>query len=40
VQIMETLGQNMAWLLKMREATKKTIEAPVKTRKVQTNFVR
>ena len=40
VQIMETLGKNMAWLLKMKEATKETIEEPKKTRKVMTNFIR
>jgi len=40
VQIMEVLGNNMAWLLKMREATKDTIPAPARVQKVMTNFVR
>ncbi|MDP4239334.1 MAG: flavodoxin family protein [Bacteroidota bacterium] len=40
VQIMETLGENMAWQLKMREATKETLPAPAKVQKVMTNFIR
>jgi len=40
VQIMETLGENMAWQLKMREMTKDTLPAPAKTPKVMTNFIR
>jgi multimeric flavodoxin WrbA len=40
VQIMETLGENMAWQLKMREATRDTIPAPAKVQKVMTNFIR
>jgi multimeric flavodoxin WrbA len=40
VQIMHTLGKNMAWLLKMKEATNLTIEEPKKDRKVMTNFIR
>jgi hypothetical protein len=40
VQIMQTLGRNMAWLLKMKEATSKTIEEPKKEMKVMTNFIR
>jgi len=40
VQIMEVLGENMAWQLKMRELTKDTIPAPAKLRKVMTNFIR
>ena len=40
VQIMQTLGKNMAWILKMKEATKETIEEPKKVRKVMTNFIR
>lgn len=40
VQIMEVLGKNMAWILKMREATQAYIPAPVPVRKVITNFVR
>jgi len=40
VQIMQTLGKNMAWLLKMKEATKETLEEPKRVRKVMTNFIR
>ena len=40
VQIMHTLGKNMAWLLKMKDATSTTIEEPKKDRKVMTNFIR
>ena len=40
VQIMHVLGKNMAWLLKMKEATAKTIEAPAREKKVITNFIR
>jgi len=40
VQIMETLGENMAWQLKMREMTKDTLPAPAKVSKVMTNFIR
>jgi len=40
VQIMETLGKNMAWQLKMREMTKDTLFAPAKVQKVMTNFIR
>ena len=40
VQIMDVLGQNMAWLLKMREQTKETVPAPEAVRKVFTNFIR
>lgn len=41
VQIMETLGKNMAWMLKCLEAGKKAgVEAPEKTVKVMTNFIR
>jgi multimeric flavodoxin WrbA len=40
VQIMETLGENMAWQLKMREATKDSIPAPAKKQKVMTSFIR
>jgi len=39
-QIMQTLGKNMAWLLKMQEATKESIPAPVRVKKVMTNFIR
>ncbi|WP_432643105.1 flavodoxin family protein [Acidaminococcus sp.] len=41
VQIMETLGKNMAWLLKSIEAGKKAgVEEPVKPVKVMTSFIR
>ena len=40
VQCMQVLGRNMAWLLKMKEATKDTIEPPQKTTKIVTHFVR
>lgn len=40
VQIMETLGNNMAWQLKMREMTKEALPAPGKVQKVMTNFIR
>jgi len=40
VQIMETLGNNMAWQLKMREMTKDTLPAPAKVQKVMTSFIR
>jgi multimeric flavodoxin WrbA len=39
-QIMQTLGRNMAWILKMKEATKDSIIAPEKVMKVMTNFIR
>jgi len=40
VQIMEVLGESMAWLLKMREQTRETVPAPQPVQKVMTNFVR
>ncbi len=40
VQIMEVLGRNMAWLLKMREQTKDSIPAPAFVDKIHTNFIR
>ncbi len=40
VQIMEVLGRNMAWLLKMREQTKASIPSPEAVGKVYTSFVR
>lgn len=39
-QIMSVLGRNMAWLLKMKEATAGTIEPPKEEAKVYTNFIR
>ncbi len=40
MQIMEILGNNMAWQLKMREMTKNTLPAPAKIQKVMTSFIR
>ncbi|ALB46576.1 MULTISPECIES: flavodoxin family protein [Clostridium] len=40
VQIMKTLAKNMAWLLKLVEYGKDTIEAPEKEDKILTNFIR
>lgn len=40
VQIMRVLGKNMAWLLKMKEATAGILVAPVKEKKEVTNFIR
>lgn len=40
VQIMEVLGKNIAWQIKMREASKDTIPAPTPTKKVMTSFIR
>jgi multimeric flavodoxin WrbA len=39
-QIMRVLGKNMAWLLKMKEATSDTIKLPQKENKEVTNFIR
>ena len=40
VQVMRVLGKNMAWLLKMKEATSGTILSPLPEKKVITNFIR
>ena len=41
MQVMRTLGNNMAWLLKCIEAGKAAgIEAPAAERKIKTNFIR
>jgi multimeric flavodoxin WrbA len=40
VQTLEVLGNNMAWLLKMREETKESIPAPERVNKVYTHFIR
>jgi Multimeric flavodoxin WrbA len=40
VQIMEVLGNNMAWLLNMRQQTKDTVPAPARVQKVMTSFIR
>ena len=37
---MRVLGKNMAWLLKMKEATTGLIDEPVAEKKVATNFIR
>lgn len=39
-QIMRTLGKNMAWLMKLVENGKGTIQEPEKESKIFTNFVR
>jgi multimeric flavodoxin WrbA len=39
-QVMRILGKNMAWLLKMKEATVGTIEPPLKEKKELTSFIR
>ena len=40
VHTMHLLGKNMAWLLKMKEATLGTIPPPLPEKKVITNFIR
>jgi multimeric flavodoxin WrbA len=40
IQIMEVLGNNMAWLLKMREQTKDSVPAPEPVKKIMTSFIR
>jgi multimeric flavodoxin WrbA len=40
VQIVEVLGDNLAWILKMREASKGLVPEPPSVPKVFTNFVR
>lgn len=40
MQIMQLLGENMAWLLTMREQTKHSVPAPAPRPKVMTNFIR
>lgn len=40
VQIMEVLGRNMAWLLRLVEHGREAVPAPEATKKVLTNFVR
>ena len=40
VQIMQVLGQNMAWVMKALEAGKRTVPAPAPVRKKFTNFIR
>ena len=40
LQTMRNLGLNMAWLLKIIEASKDTIEPPVTKKEIITNFIR
>lgn len=40
VQIMKTLGTNMAWLLKSLDAAKTTVPRPPLVKKAYTNFIR
>ncbi|SNS85976.1 Multimeric flavodoxin WrbA [Anaerovirgula multivorans] len=40
VQIMRVLGKNMAWLMKLVENGKGSVEAPERERKTYTNFIR
>jgi multimeric flavodoxin WrbA len=40
VQIVETLSDNLAWILKMREQAKSSLPEPPSSPKVMTNFVR
>ena len=40
VQIMRVLGKNMAYLLKLIDAGKASVEAPEQEAKIYTNFVR
>jgi multimeric flavodoxin WrbA len=40
VQIMNVLGNNIAWLLKMREQTKDLLPPPAQEKKVMTSFIR
>lgn len=39
-QIMEVLGQNMAWIMKLIAHGKEQIPAPAPARKIMTNFIR
>ncbi len=40
VQIIQTLGKNMAWMLKMIRYTKEIIPPPEQVEKISTNFIR
>jgi len=40
MQVMEVLGQNMAWLMKLKEYGKDAVPAPEKVKKTFTNFIR
>jgi multimeric flavodoxin WrbA len=39
-QIMEVLGKNMAWLLKLMEAGRKEVPPPESVAKISMNFIR
>ena len=39
-QIMEVLGSNMAWLMKVMEIGRKEVPAPPRPTKIATNFIR
>ena len=39
-QIMRVLGKNMAWILKMKEASANLIEEPQREQKIATHFIR
>jgi multimeric flavodoxin WrbA len=39
-QILEVLGRNMAWLLKLMEAGRKSVPPPEPVAKIMTNFIR
>jgi len=40
LQIVDVLARNLAWILRMREATKDSVAPPPRATKVMTNFVR
>lgn len=40
VQIMQTLGRNMAWLLQVLENSKESVERPLHGARIRTNFIR
>jgi len=40
LQIMRTLGNNMAWMLKCLAAARDTVPAPVREKRVGTNYIR
>lgn len=40
VQIMQTVGRNMAWLMQVLENSKETVEKPKHGTRIRTNFIR
>jgi multimeric flavodoxin WrbA len=40
LQIVDVLAGNLAWIIKMREATRESLSPPERAKKVYTNFVR